>query len=177
MRAVTIVLVTMTACHQNISRETEACADYPDGVCPAADASNKNTVSKTEDQQAEADSGAGSAATDLAGSAMRERIATSLDFSVSDEKDSTLLHWAAARKKNTATMKFLLAQDGIDINQQNQYGNTALHLAVYYGDYGGVALLLKQDGIDKSLKNKRDHTAYDVAVNKKRTLIADLLAP
>lgn len=177
LQAGTIVLVVMTACHQNISRETDACADYPDGKCPAADASNKNTVSKTEDQQAEKDSGTGSAAADLAGSAMRVRIATSLDFKVVDDKNSTLLHWAAARKKNTATIKFLLAQNGIDINLQNTYGNTALHLAVRYGDYGGVQLLLKQPGVNKGLRNKKGDTAHDLAVKLGHSLIAALLAP
>jgi len=170
------MLVTMTACHQNISRETDACADYPDGVCPATDASNKDAVSKTEDQQAEEDSGTGSAATDLAGSAMRERIATSLDFKVVDEKGSTLLHWAAARKKNTAMLEFLLAQEGIDINHKNEYGNTALHFAVRYGDYGGVQLLLKQPEANKSLRNDSGDTAHDLAVKLGHSLIAALLS-
>ncbi len=74
-------------------------------------------------------------------------------------------------------LKFLLAQGVININQQNIDGNTALHLAAYRGDYGGVELLLKQPGIDKSLKGQYNRTAYDVAVVKKRTLIAELLAP
>lgn len=166
-----MVLVVMTACHQNISRRTDACADYPNGVCPTADADSQNPAqAKTEDE--------GSAAAEPAGSAMRARIATSLDLSVEDENKSTLLHHAARRKKNTATMKFLLAQGIIDINKKNEPGkNTALHLAAARGDYGGVELLLKQPGIDKSLKNENGHTAYDIAVRAKRTLIADLLAP
>lgn len=166
-----MVLVVMTACHQNISKRTDACADYPDGICPTADADSQNPAqAKTEDE--------GSAAADLAGSAMRARIATSLDFKVVDENKSTLLHYAARRKKNTATIKFLLAQNAIDINKQTERGkNTALHLAADRGDYGGVELLLKHPDIKKSLKNKNGHTAYDIAVRAKRTLIADLLAP
>ncbi len=187
-----LVLVAVTACTSKKSSEQEnSCADYPNDICPTADANQQkastinatenqqkaSTTSETENQQTETGSAASGSSAKLAGSAMRERIATSFDFSVLDETGSTLLHWAAAREKNTETLKFLLAQGVIDINKQNDGGNTALHVAVRYGDYGGVQLLLNQPDINKSLKNKSDSTAYDIAVGLKRTLIAALLAP
>ncbi len=112
----------------------------------------------------------------LASHAMRTRLAEGIDFSTLDDNGSTLLHWAAARQKNTAMLKFLLAQGVIDINKQNEAGYTALHLAARTGDYGGVELLLQQRGIDKSLRNRYNQTAHDTAVAKKRTHIAALLA-
>ena len=187
-----MVLVAVTACTSKRSSEQEnSCADYPNGVCPTADNNQQrsstinetenqqkaSTTSETENQQTETGSAASGSSANLAGSAMRARIATSFDFSMLDETGSTLLHWAAARKKNTETLKFLLAPGVIDINKQNDGGNTALHVAVRYGDYGGVQLLLNQSGINKNLQNKSNSTAYDIAVGLKRTLIAALLAP
>ena len=175
-----LVLVAVTACTSKKSSEQEnSCADYPNDICPTADANQQkaSTINETENQQTETGSAASGGSAKLAGSAMRERIATSFDFSVLDETGSTLLHWAAAREKNTETLKFLLAQGVIDISKQNDGGNTALHVAVRYGDYGGVQLLLNQPGINKILKNKSDSTAHDIAVRLKRTLIAALLAP
>lgn len=165
-----IAVVAITACNQNINRRSDTCADYPNGVCPVAAA-----------DQTAAEEQAGSAE-QQGGSAMRKRLADSVDFSVLDKTNSTLLHWAAVRKKNTETMKFLLAQGVIDINKQNDYGNTALHVAARHGDYGGVELLLKQPGIDKNLRNNSIDctggcTAHNIAVGWKRTLIAALLAP
>ena len=187
-------LLAVTSCSDKRNYDQGgSCANAPNGVCPVAadSAMQQQTSDQTGTQPTPTASNtptanstpiansipiAGSGINHLAGSAMRERIATSFDFSKLDETGSTLLHWAASRKKNTATLKFLLAQ-GIDINKQNSGGNTALHIAAYHGDYGGVQLLLNQPNIDKSLTNNSNHTAYDLAVERKRSLIAALLAP
>ena len=166
-----MVLGLIIACHQRTDGTEDSCADYPNGVCPNSDANQQQTSEKAEtDQQV------GSAA-NQAGSAMQKQIASSIDFSVLDETDSTLLHWAAARKRNTETLKFLLKQGVIDINKQNKFGNTALHVAVFRGDYGGVDLLLKQKNINKSLRNGDNLTAQDIAKKLKLSLIAALFKP
>ena len=174
-----MVLSAAIACHQK-HKAADTCADYPNGVCPTSDADQQQSAAKAKEETSEQEGSvanqAGSVA-NQAGSAMREQIASSVDFSVLDETESTLLHWAAARKRNTATLKFLLTQGVIDINKQNKFGNTALHIAVFRGDYGGVELLLQQQGVDKTLKNNSSLTAYDLAVKLKLSLIAALLAP
>lgn len=197
MMATALIAVTSCADERNYDQGS-SCANAPNGVCPAADAKAARQQTSSADQQqtstpskmagqptptgsstptAGSTPAAVSMTNNSAGSAMRERLTTSLDFGRLDATGSTLLHWAAARRRNTATLKFLLAQGVIDINKQNNGGNTALHIAARFGDYGGVQLLLNQPNIDKSLTNRANSTAYDIAVARKRTLIAALLAP
>jgi len=50
----------------------------------------------------------------------------------------------------------------ININEQEQLGNTALMLCVYYGDAEILELLL-ESGADVSKQNKDGKTALDIA--------------
>ncbi|GHV93790.1 hypothetical protein AGMMS50293_01100 [Spirochaetia bacterium] len=50
-----------------------------------------------------------------------------------------------------------------DINQQDEYGKTALHRAVYFAGYDTIKLLL-DSGSDKTIKDEDGMTAYDIYI-------------
>jgi len=56
----------------------------------------------------------------------------------------------------------LLIDNGIDINQQDKFGDTPLHRACYYGILPEVELLIKA-GADTTLKNKKGLTPLEYA--------------
>ena len=64
----------------------------------------------------------------------------------------TPLH-IAALKGHAHIIKFLLSQDGIDVNQVNKSGNTAVHFAVKSGHVEALKLLLETPNVDLSIKN------------------------
>lgn len=62
----------------------------------------------------------------------------------------------------------LLASNNHNINQKNEFGETALHYAVYFGNVDAVSLLIEY-GANKSVRNKQNKTPlellYDVRKN------------
>ncbi len=73
---------------------------------------------------------------------------------------------SAARNGDIDTMKALLADTSypMNINCQDESGNSALHCAAYRGQKE-VAVFLLKNGIDVSIKNNRGQTAATLAPN------------
>jgi len=56
----------------------------------------------------------------------------------------------------------LLIKAGANLDVQNRYGATALHIATFNDQSEEVQLLL-DGGIDRTITNKQDKTALDIA--------------
>ena len=72
-------------------------------------------------------------------------------------------------------VKDLLVVPGIDVNLQNEDGNTALIYAASRGYEDIVARLLAAPGIDVNLQNNDGKTALDFAVKKGHQNIAAMI--
>ena len=59
-----------------------------------------------------------------------------------------------------------MIQAGGDVNEQTEYGSTALHAASREGHVEVITALLAA-GADKTMKDEDGRTPYDVAKNKK----------
>ena len=68
----------------------------------------------------------------------------------------------AALVRNTLENVFYLINCGADVNAQNSYGNTALHLAVMNGNVA-VIIKLRQHNARVDIKNKAGKTPSDLA--------------
>jgi len=74
----------------------------------------------------------------------------------------TAFHYAA-ENGHAAAMELLLAH-GAGLNAKDEYGETAFHIAVQYGECPtAVVLALLAAGADRTAKNEADQTAFDVA--------------
>lgn len=60
--------------------------------------------------------------------------------------------------------------EGCNVNQQDELGNTALHLAAMAGQQNAVQLLLKS-GASTGISNKSGKTARDCATSAVRSII------
>ncbi|KAF8507013.1 ankyrin [Russula emetica] len=93
-----------------------------------------------------------------------------------DEETATGLHAYAMRDDVAAMSAFLQAGEGLDIDARDEYGYTALHLAVDRGNVATIELLLKH-GADKTLKDTDGYSAVDLATIAQRPDIVALLEP
>lgn len=85
------------------------------------------------------------------------------DVNISVTHNWTPLHYAAYyNKKDTAE---LLIHSGANINAQNVFKESALHLAAYNSDHLAIEtiILLLRLGIDKNIRNEKYQTAADIA--------------
>jgi len=55
-----------------------------------------------------------------------------------------------------------------DVNNQDEFGRTALHLAAYFNERDIVALLLK-NGLNKEIKDREGNTAFDTYIKNHKT--------
>jgi len=67
-------------------------------------------------------------------------------------------------------VKYLLKQKNVDINQQNIYKNTALHIATHKVQYDVVKYLVEQ-GANRNIVNSSGYTPLGLAIRDKRTKI------
>ena len=79
------------------------------------------------------------------------------DINICDRYGDPLLMKACYNRFSIDTIKLILSKN-IDINKQNDDGETALMHAVTYYDFEGVKLLL-DFGADMDIKSKRSNTA------------------
>jgi ankyrin repeat protein len=84
----------------------------------------------------------------------------------------TLLH-EACRSNNEVIL--LLQDNTIDINAQNEYGWTALHIASYYNRLNIFDQLINDNRININIKNKEGYTARDIANKLNNTYIVSKL--
>jgi hypothetical protein len=91
----------------------------------------------------------------------------------SGRKDKTALLYAAGYGDNTNVMRLLLKR-GADINAQDEDGMTALMWEANLDGINEVKLLLEKKA-DINIKDKYGRTALQIALNRGRKEIADLL--
>ena len=72
------------------------------------------------------------------------------------------LHGSCANQESFLDYVTFFMAHGVDVNQQNSYGYTALILASIWGYADGVTLLLSK-GADASIRDREGKTALDVA--------------
>ena len=88
------------------------------------------------------------------------------DINICNRRGYTLLIKACRHNFKIDTIKLIISKK-IDINQQNNFGNTALMYAAKYCEFDVVKLLLDY-GADMDIKNNRSVNAlYYASVNKK----------
>ncbi|MCL5875903.1 MAG: hypothetical protein M1114_05520 [Candidatus Dependentiae bacterium] len=83
--------------------------------------------------------------------------------------------------ENTLPIFEILLQEGTDINQQDQYGNTVLHRIILHGSTETMALKLKiallmQYGANSNVKNFKGQTAFELLKEEKQHLDAEAIA-
>ena len=80
----------------------------------------------------------------------------------------TALHVACRTRCSKAILEKLVDDSRCDLNAQTQYGNTALHLAVYSGTDVAekVQCILQSERCNPNITNSEGYTALHVAVNK-----------
>ncbi len=92
------------------------------------------------------------------------------DPNVLDSEDQTVLHCALLHKHDHRRMRSrydyelmvdLLIKKGVDVNQQNKKGETALHLAAKH-HFHKIADILHLANANTKLKNIKDQTPFDV---------------
>lgn len=91
------------------------------------------------------------------------------DLNKKDSDSNNLIHSLCMLNfESVKSMEYLLSKFS-DINQKNNKGETALHLAVKHGKKDRVKLLLEKD-IDKEIKNSEGKTALIISIldNKER---------
>ncbi len=79
------------------------------------------------------------------------------------QKDGTSLIHLAAKKNNLDLLKLLLSK-GIDINHQDNHGQTVLHIAAMQSGNNEILKYLLGKGADKSVLTPFDESAYDLAL-------------
>ncbi|KAL7622914.1 hypothetical protein AAE478_006593 [Parahypoxylon ruwenzoriense] len=94
-----------------------------------------------------------------------QKLASLHLYDIPGPKGNTPLHYAAA-SGNTDAVAALLGQKGININSQNEYGQTALHLATD-GNLVDVYLSLLRAGADINIEDKNAHTPPLLAIKKR----------
>lgn len=89
----------------------------------------------------------------------------SIDVNQKDSSGATALIWAVFCGSEIA-LSYLLAQPGVDVNAQNDKGETPLHVAITSQNTLSPANLVKRlliKGADFTIKNKKARTPLDVA--------------
>jgi palmitoyltransferase len=97
-----------------------------------------------------------------------------LDPNSQDHINSTALHWAAYTNSE-GVIAYLLAEDSFtSLDNQDNEGNTALMLAVTYGNTRVVRRLLIKGG-DRYIPSHNGKTPMEVAVESKFHTISKML--
>jgi ankyrin repeat protein len=81
------------------------------------------------------------------------------------------LHWAA--ENGLIEIAALLIEQGVDADETDHFGNTALHLALAYPE---LTALLLENGADVNAKNALGNTPLHLAVKDRRAVEALLAA-
>ena len=80
---------------------------------------------------------------------------------ITDEKQQTFLSYAIKRK-NDKIINLIIASPNLDLNFQDDYGNSYLHLAVFYNNFPLIGTLLIK-GINLNIQNNNGDTALHLA--------------
>ncbi|XP_017770647.1 PREDICTED: E3 ubiquitin-protein ligase MIB2 [Nicrophorus vespilloides] len=100
--------------------------------------------------------------------------ASGMDFTLRNKRGFNVLHHAALKGKNFATVK-LLAQARQLVDVKKDDGFSALHLASLNGHKDVVETLVKDGHADTDLRNNRNQSALLLAVSQGHSSIIELL--
>ncbi|MGR3856643.1 ankyrin repeat domain-containing protein [Chryseobacterium indologenes] len=90
-------------------------------------------------------------------------LSCQIDINHSDQNGKTPLHFSAAHNDFEST-KLLLANELIEINKNDKYGNNPLWVAVFNArGYYDIVKLLKDFGADPNSKNNNNKSPLDFA--------------
>lgn len=78
----------------------------------------------------------------------------------------TIIKYRHSKRYYNMGINFLLVNKNVDVNMQNNNGNTPLHLGLLYNDYGITMGLLSHKDINIDLPNKNNSTPLDIAIKK-----------
>ncbi len=70
----------------------------------------------------------------------------------------------AVSNQQNDLLEYLLTLDDININEQNDFGQTILHVCVEYANVGAVDIILENSNINKTIKDNENRTAKDYAL-------------
>lgn len=104
--------------------------------------------------------------------AIQEELAAGADISAVDESQSNALHWAVWAGQTEAAA--LLIEEGIQLNQADEVGDTPFTAAAYIEDKAMVQLLLDA-GANPEHVNDEGYTALEYAEEFENQEIANLL--
>ena len=96
-----------------------------------------------------------------------------MNINSKDYSGSTPVHWAC-HTGSELSLNFLIAF-GADVNAKDCVGITPLHLSAISEKVRIIKKLL-QYGADKTIKDNKGRTAYDIAKDRNKTTILDLIA-
>jgi ankyrin repeat protein len=87
-----------------------------------------------------------------------------MDVNLKNNQNRTALHFACYWKNMPIDLLRIILEKSTDVvNEQNKYGDTALHLAIKGENRTAVKELLKRDDVDVNLKNNKNVTALHYA--------------
>lgn len=90
--------------------------------------------------------------------------------------DGSLLH-IACYEGNSAVIRYLVKR-GLDVNEKNSYGSSALISLIYSRETRIEDLIfLIENGADKSIVNNEGLTAFDIAIEHEELDFAEILKP
>ena len=104
-------------------------------------------------------------------------VEKSIDVNDTCQNDINSLIWfiIIRRKEKNVNIVKLLIEHKININHHDKYKNTALHYAVKYDSKKELIKLLLDNGAKVDIKNIQGKTPIDIAIEKGRKDIVDLL--
>ena len=106
------------------------------------------------------------------GSIGRMRLLHFAGANINSRSNGSLPLFIAAGEGRSDVVRYLLAE-GADVNAREQFGDTALTEATYFGHLALIKELLAHGADINAIGN--DGTALDVALNRNNVAVADLL--
>jgi ankyrin repeat protein len=95
------------------------------------------------------------------------------DLNIKDIEENTVLH-CASFLGNTAAICLLLIPNTLNVNEQNEYGNTALHNSTMH-NYLDTSLCLLNHGADINMLNKNGQSCLYLTMLHRRETCTSLL--